>query len=43
MSYIKIFQNTEALLNSVGNYYSEDKMMHIFVDNFHQGGNILLK
>ena len=22
----------------VGNYYSEDKMMHTFLDNFHQGG-----
>ena len=23
---------------SVGNYYSEDQLMHIYLDNFHQGG-----
>ena len=43
INYIKIFQNAEALSLYVGNYYSEDQMMHIFMDNFHLGGNILLK
>ena len=38
MNYIKIFQNAQALSVSVGNNYSEDQLMHIFVDNFHQGG-----
>ena len=37
MDYIKRFQNAEALSFSVGNYYSEDQMMHTFLDNFHQG------
>ena len=38
MKYIKIFQNVHALSVSVGNTYSEDKLMHIFLDNFHQDG-----
>ena len=38
MNYIKIFQNVETLSVSVGNYYSEDQMMHTFLDNFHQYG-----
>ena len=38
MNNIKKFQNAEALSVSIGNSYSEDKMMHIFLDNFHQGG-----
>ena len=38
INYIKIFQNAEALSVSVGNSYSEDQMMHIFMDNFHQCG-----
>ena len=42
-NYIKIFQNAQALLVSVGKFYSEDQLMHIFLDNFHQGGNIILK
>ena len=42
MNYIKIFQNEHALSISVGNYYSEDQLMHTFPENFHQGGNILL-
>ena len=37
MNYIKIFQNAQALSVSVGNTYSEDQLMHIFLDNFHQG------
>ena len=38
MNYIKIFQNAQTLSVSVWNYYSEDKMVHIFLDNFHKGG-----
>ena len=38
ISYIKRFQNAHALSVSVGNIYSEDQLMHIFLDNFHQGG-----
>ena len=38
MGYIKIFQNAQALSVSVGNSYSEDQLMHTFMDNFHQGG-----
>ena len=37
MNYIKIFQNTQTLSVSVGNSYSEYQLMHIFLDNFHQG------
>ena len=38
MNYIKIFQNTQDLSVLVGNIYSEDHLMHILLDNFHQGG-----
>ena len=38
INYIKIFQNVYALSVSVGNSYSEDQLMHTFLDNFHQGG-----
>ena len=41
MKYIKIFQNAQDLSVSVGNSYSEDHLMHILLDNFHQGENIL--
>ena len=34
---IKIFQNGKALAISVGNSYSEDQLMHNFLDNLHQG------
>ena len=37
MNYIKIFQNVQALLVSVVNNYSDDQLMNIFFDNFHQG------
>ena len=37
-NYIKRFQNAHALSVLVGNIYSEDQLMHIFQDNFHQGG-----
>ena len=35
---IKRFQNAHVLSVSVGNSYYEDQLMHIFLDNFHQGG-----
>ena len=38
MNYIKILQNAQALSVSVGNVYSEDQLMHTFLDNFRQGG-----
>ena len=37
INYIKIFQNAQALSVSVGNSYSEDQLMHTFLDNFYQG------
>ena len=38
MNYIKRFQNKQALSVSLVNSYSEDQLMHILLDNFHQGG-----
>ena len=38
INYIKIFQNAQALSVSLGNNYSEDQIMHTFMDNFHPGG-----
>ena len=38
INYIKRFQNSQALSVSVGNRYSEDQIMHTFLDNFHQSG-----
>ena len=38
INYIKRFQNAHALSVSVGNSYSEDRLMHTFLDNCHQGG-----
>ena len=37
INYIKRFQNAHVLSVSVGNSYSEDQLMHTFLDNFHQG------
>ena len=37
MNYINRFQNAQDLSVPVGNNYSEDKLMHTFMDNFHQG------
>ena len=37
MNHIKSFQNAQDLSVSVGNSYSEDQLMHIFLDNCHQG------
>ena len=41
MNYIKIFQNNQALSVSVGNSSFEDQLMHIFLDNFRQGGEYI--
>ena len=38
INYIKRFQNAHALSFSVGNRYSEDQLMHTFLENFRQGG-----
>ena len=38
INYIKRFQNVHALSVSVGKSYSEDKIMHTFLDNFEEGG-----
>ena len=43
INYIKVFQNAHALSVSVVNIYSEDQLMHTFLDKFRQGGNILLR
>ena len=37
INYIKIFQNFKALEISVGNSYSEDQLMHTFLDKSQQG------
>ena len=38
INHIKRFKNAQALSVSVGKSYSEDQIMHTFLDNFHQGG-----
>ena len=38
MNDIKRFQNAHALSTFVQNSYSEDQLMHTFLDKFHQGG-----
>ena len=38
MNYIKRFQNAQALSIQIGNTYSENQLMHTFLDKFHQGG-----
>ena len=43
MNYIKIFQNAQDLSVSVGNTYSEDQLIHTFLDNSHQGGKYFSK
>ena len=37
MNHIKIFQNAQTISVSVVNSYTEDHLIHIFLDNFHQG------
>ena len=41
INYIKRFKNAHALSVSVRNSYSEDELIHTFLDNFHQGGKYL--
>ena len=38
INYIKRFLNSHDLSVSLENSYSEDQLMHTFLDNFHQGG-----
>ena len=38
INYIKRFQNAHDLSVSVGKSYSEDQLMHTFLDTFEQGG-----
>ena len=38
INYIQRFHNAHALSISVGNSYSEDQLMHTFLDNFEKGG-----
>ena len=38
MNYINRLQNSQAFSVSVVNSYSGDQLMHIFLDNFRQGG-----
>ena len=38
INYIKRLQNAQASSVSVGKSYSEDQIMHTFLDNFHQSG-----
>ena len=37
MNYIKRFHNAQVLSVSVVNNYSENQLIHIFLDNFHEG------
>ena len=37
MNYINIFQNSQTLSVSLGYTYSEDQLMHTFLDNFRKG------
>ena len=37
MNYIKRLKSSQALSVSVGNIYSEYQLMHILLNNFHQG------
>ena len=43
INYIKIFKNAHALSILVGKSYSEDQLMHTFLDNFEEGENIELR
>ena len=37
INFINTFRNAQALSVSMGKSYSEDQLMHIFLDNFRQG------
>ena len=41
MNYIKRFQDAQDSSVSLGNSYSGDQLMHIFLDNFYQGGKYI--
>ena len=43
ISYIKRYQNAHALSVSLGNSYSEDQLMHTFLDNFNKVKKIRLR
>ena len=43
INHIKRFQNAPTLSVSVGNRYSDDQLVHIFLDNFHQTEKNLLR
>ena len=38
INYIKRFQDARSLSVPVGDSYSEDQLIHTFLDNFHPGG-----
>ena len=38
MNYIISFQNAQVFLVFIGNFHSEDQLMHTFLDNFYHGG-----
>ena len=40
MNYIKKYQNAQDISVSLGNNYSEDHLMHILLDKFHQGREV---
>ena len=40
---IKTTIRTDTATITVGNIYTEDQLMNTFLDNFHQGGNTLLR
>ena len=43
MKYVKIFQNTQAFSVSAGNNNSENQLVHIFLDNFQNGGKFTVQ
>ena len=43
MKYINTFQNEQTLSVSVGNIYSEDQFMNIFLNTFYQGGKYIVE
>ena len=43
MKKIKRLQYAQTLSVSVGGNYSKDQLLHIFLDNFHQGGKYSAK
>ena len=41
INYIKIFRNDKALVISVGNSYTEDQLMHTFLEIFPERWKVL--